>query len=137
VPRYETRRDLCRSGHDFGGCGKLAISAAPLEEVVREAVLLRLDGPALADTLANRSGDTGEGSRLSEQITQANAQLEELAQLYAAREITAPEWLTARKGIERSRADARNALARLSGSQTIDQHIGNGDALRRQWDDLP
>ena len=136
VPNRQTRRYLCRSGHDFGGCGRLAVSAAPLEALVRDAVLIRLDGPALADALADRSRDEQEGSLLSHSIAEATAQLEELAHLYAARKLPAPEWLIARKDIEARREDDRRALARLSNSHAIDQHIGHGVALRQQWDQL-
>jgi len=54
VPKYETRRYLCRSGHDFGGCGRMAIAAQPLEEIIVEAVWVRLDTPDLHDALAGR-----------------------------------------------------------------------------------
>ncbi len=57
VPRFETRRYLCRSGNDFGGCGRMAIAAASLEVLIAEAVLYRLDTPELAAALAGRRGD--------------------------------------------------------------------------------
>lgn len=136
VPRYETRRYLCRSGHDFGGCGRMAVAAVPLEQIISEAVLQRLDSPTLHDAMAGRVQDGGMARELSDQIAADTAQLEELADLYSERAITAPEWKRAREAIEVRRAAARRRLSGLSGTRNIDAYIGNGAALRAQWADL-
>ena len=136
VPRYETRRYLCRSGHDFGGCGRMAITALPAEQIITEAVLIRLDGPDLHDALAGRAHDDHAANELSEQVAADTEQLDELAQLYADRAITAPEWVKARTAIETRRNAARRRLSGLTGTRPIDAYIGNGAALREQWADL-
>jgi site-specific DNA recombinase len=136
VPRYETRRYLCRKGHDFGGCGSMAIAAAPLEKIIVEAVLIRLDTPDLHDALAGRAHDDQQTNQLADQISADTAQLEELAQLYADRAITAPEWKHARASIDARRSTARQRLSGLSGTRHIDAYIGHGDALREQWANL-
>lgn len=41
--RQDTRRYVCLSGPDHGGCGRLTVVAPPLEEWLAEAVLYRLD----------------------------------------------------------------------------------------------
>ncbi len=53
--RQETRRYVCMSGPDHGGCGGITIVARPVEELIRDAVLVRLDSAALADALAGRN----------------------------------------------------------------------------------
>ena len=136
VPRYDTRRYLCRSGHDFGGCGTTTITAGPAERIIVEAVLQRLDSPALADALSGRARDTEAGSQLHQRIAEDTDQLAELAELYAARQVTAPEWIAARKSVEQRREQNRRALAQLAGSQAIDPHVGNGDRLRQEWSEL-
>jgi DNA invertase Pin-like site-specific DNA recombinase len=136
VPRYEERRYLCRSGHDFGGCGGMGINAPGCEAIVTEAVLLRLDSPTLHDAMAGRVDDDATARALSEQIAADTEQLDELAQLYAARSITAPEWTSARTTIEARRDAARRRLSSLSGTRALDAYIGQGEALRAQWSDL-
>lgn len=51
---YEGRRYLCRSGADFGGSGKITITAPAVEELIYRSVLMRLDSDELAETLAGR-----------------------------------------------------------------------------------
>jgi site-specific DNA recombinase len=136
VPRLEERRYLCRSGHDFGGCGRMAVSAAPLERIITEAVLQRLDAPGLHDALAGRAHDDQQAAALAEQIRADTEQLQELTDLYVARDIDAADWKRARSGIEARRTAARKQLSRLSGTQPIDAYIGQGQALRDQWEGL-
>lgn len=51
------RAYVCRKAAGFDGCGGLTMTAEPLEELVTEAVLLRLDSPALAERLAGGHDD--------------------------------------------------------------------------------
>jgi hypothetical protein len=136
VPRYEERRYLCRSGHDFGGCGGMAINAFGAERIVAEAVLHRLDSPALHDAMAGRAHDDQKARELSEQISADTEQLEELSAMFANRAITAPEWSTARAIIESRRDQARRRLSDLSGTRDLDAYLGQGNALRSQWSGL-
>jgi DNA invertase Pin-like site-specific DNA recombinase len=133
VPRYATRRYLCRSGNDFGGCGRMAIAAEPLETLIAEAVVYRLDTPELADALIGKKGDTTAITTLRASIDADVAQLEELTQLYAQRSITAPEWMQARKAVEARLADSRRTLSRAQAYNALDEYVGNSQALRRQW----
>ncbi len=136
VPRFEQRRYLCRSGADFGGCGRMAVSAAPLEEFVAEAVLLRLDSPELDAALTGRAQDNAHAAGLSEQVAADTAQLEELAGLYASKAITAAEWIAARNPIEARRTETRRRITQLTSSSALDGLIGNGRELRAAWQTL-
>jgi len=133
---YTTRRYLCRSGHDFGGCGRMAITADPLEQILAEAVLYRLDTPELAEGLSGRTHNGSHGIALQGSIDADVAQLEELTQLYAAKSITAIEWIQARKAIESRLNDSRRCLTQAAGADALQGYIGHGDALRRQWGTL-
>src|SRR3954449_13468209 len=117
---FEERHYLCRSGHDFGGCGRMAISAAPLKQIITEAVLHRLDTPGLHDALAGRAHDDQQAAALTDVIRADSEQLQELTDLYVARDIDAAEWKRAHSGIEARRAAARKQLSRLSGTQPVD-----------------
>ena len=136
VPRYEERRYLCRSGHDFGGCGSMAISAAPTEKIAAEMVMMRLDTPELHDAIAGKVRDDAQAAALSEQVRADTEQLAELATMWAEKVISTTEWSTARKTIERRRDTARKRLASMSGTRALDEYIGQGHTLRDRWDSL-
>ncbi|HEY2174435.1 MAG TPA: recombinase family protein [Mycobacteriales bacterium] len=134
--REGRRRYLCRSGHDFGGCGRTAISAEPVDRLIAEATLYRLDTPELAAALANAGQDIPSDGSLQAAIDADIAQLDELAGLYSERGITAAEWLRARSGIELRLTEARRRLSTAQGLSAVEGFVGNGDALRREWASL-
>jgi len=134
--RATSRRYVCLSGPDHGGCGRLTIVAAPLEELVTAAVLYRLDTPELADTLAGRAAQDEQTAALSESISADRGQLDELAKLYADRQIPAREWMAARNPIEQRVRDAERRLARLTHDDALTGLVGNASELRGQWADL-
>lgn len=86
--RQTTRRYVCLSGPDHGGCGRLTVVAAPVEKLIAKAVLYRLDPPELADALAGRTARDEALAEITDQLAQDQAQLEELAAAYADRAIT-------------------------------------------------
>lgn len=137
VPRYETRRYLCRSGTDFGGCGRMAITAAPLEAWVVEAVLYRLDSPAMAQALTGGTdAPDGEAARLAEALRVDRDRLDELAAMYADGEIDRAGHRKARDRIEARAAQTQQALNRLTRRRALDGLVGNGEDLRRRWESL-
>jgi site-specific DNA recombinase len=136
APRYDARRYLCRSGHDFGGCGRMAITAAPLESLITEALLFRLDSPEMARAVTGTAADAGATAALHAQVQADSDQLEELAGMYADKDITAQEWRAARHRIEQRRTEARRTLSRLQGTSVLDPYVGGGDELRTRWAEL-
>jgi len=135
-PRAERRRYVCLSGPDHGGCGRLAVVAEPLELWLAEAVVLRLDTAELAGALAGRARADEAAADLADGITEDRGQLDELAGLYAAREITAREWMAARRPVEDRVRDAERRLARATHTSALDGLVGAGSALRGQWGQL-
>jgi len=133
-PRSDgTRRYVCARRPGSSACGKMAILSEELEELVAEMVLQRLDGPALSRVLVARDGSREDASQRT--IDQAGGQLEELAALYAAQEISAPEWMAARKPIEGRMNKAKADLARIIGSAAVEQ-FRDGKSVRESWPDL-
>jgi site-specific DNA recombinase len=131
-----TRRYVCLSGPDHGGCGRLTVVAGPLEELIAAAVLYRLDTPALADAVAGRAAQDEQSAALAETIAADRAQLDELAQLYASRAIPAREWLAARAPIEGRIHDTERRLARMTSTDALAGLVGNGTRLLPQWAEL-
>jgi DNA invertase Pin-like site-specific DNA recombinase len=127
------RRYVCASGPGFSGCGKLALLADPVEGFVAEAVLYRLDTPALARALTKARKSNTEHDQLAVSIAEDEAMLEELARDYADRQISHAEWSAARQPIQ-ARIDAtKRRLSRISRSHRIDEFVGHSQVLRDAW----
>ena len=115
----------------------MAATAEPLEDFVARAVLYRLDTPQLARALTKARKSNLEHDQLASQVTDDQAMLEQLATDYAAKTITHPEWLAARKPIQ-ARIDAtKRRLSRISPTHRIDEFAGHSAALGEAWADLP
>lgn len=134
--RQSTRRYVCLGGPDHGGCGRLTVVAAPVEEWLAEAVLIRLDTPELADLLAGRRPRDERTQALSLELVDDKARLTELAEAYSARMIGMSEWITARGPIEARIQSAEQQLAAASGDQTLQELLGSGSQLRGNWSTL-
>ena len=131
--RKSTRRYVCQSGPDHGGCGRLTVVAAPLEELVADAVLLRLDTPDLAAALAGAVRSDADTAALMDAISEDREQLDELAAAYADKAISLREWMAARKRIEdRINANERK-MRRVTNTPRLAAVIGQGQALATQW----
>lgn len=136
--RQNSRRYVCMAGPDHGGgCGRLTIVATPLEQLIADAVLYRLDTPELAAALSGQAELDTESAALSEALAQARAHLDELAQIYGDGNIGQREWLTAKSPIDARVKDLERRLARATGNSGLAAVIGNGESLRAQWTDLP
>ncbi|MGB6057120.1 MAG: recombinase family protein, partial [Microthrixaceae bacterium] len=133
----KTRRSyVCRTMPGAGGCGGIRISADRVEELIYKAVLHRLDTPDLARALTDAQAKDDTSAALSEQIASDEAQLEELAGLYAAKAVTAREWMAARNPIEERLRTNRRTIARNTGTADLARYIGQGEQLGAQWSEL-
>ncbi|WP_407688981.1 recombinase family protein [Mycobacterium sp. HUMS_1102779] len=135
-PENRVRRYVCLSGPDQGGCGRLTVVAQPVEELLTDAVLTRLDSPALADALAGKASVDADVAVLSAQLDADTARLDELAALYANGTVTAREWIAARDPITARIAETRRAIAAATDTTDVQDLAGMGGALRAQWPDL-
>lgn len=129
------RRYVCAKGVGFSGCGKTYIKAEPLEGLICEAVLVRLDSPDLAAGWVARQvegkADDAETALVSDQQL-----LDELATAYGHRQLTLREFLAARAPIEARIDQARTALIRASSTGQLREFIGHADRLAAEWDGM-
>lgn len=132
-----TRRYVCAAGVGQAGCGRLAVMAEPLEALIIEAVLYRLDTPELAAALDGAAAADAEAATAQRELAADEAQLTELATAYGEKAITFPEFLAARKPIEARIETAKRRISRLTRTDAIATHLGRGSALRAAWADLP
>lgn len=135
-PENRVRRYACLSGPDQGGCGRLTVVAQPVEELLADAVLTRLDSPALSDALAGKASVDVDVAVLSAQLDADTARLDELAALYANGTVTAREWIAARDPITARIAETRRAIAAATDTTDVQDLAGTGHLLRQQWDSL-
>jgi DNA invertase Pin-like site-specific DNA recombinase len=142
VARIETkaekrvRRYVCNSGPDFGGCGRLTVVAVPVEELLVDAVLTRLDSPGLRKALAGKAAQSPDTAQLTAQATADTAKLDELAGLYADGAITAREWMAARNPIEERIRRVQKDIAAISSDGALYELAGTGQSLREGWEIL-
>ena len=131
--REDVRRYVCSSGPDHGGCGGTFVVAAPVEDLIAQAVLFRLDTPELADALAGRAAADEQTAELSQALTEDQEQLAELTALYASKSITAREWMEARNPIQARIDRTELAIARATRSDVLAGLVGTGEQLRGAW----
>ena len=131
-PRY-----VCSTDPGVGGCGSMATMAEPVESLVRDAVLQRLDTPELTAALVDaRRADT-EIDQLHTQVSGDEQKLDQLATDYGDDTISHREWGAARRPIRERIDSAKRRLSRISATHRIDQYAGHSKALADTWDDLP
>jgi site-specific DNA recombinase len=121
---------------DNGGCGRITINADPLEQLVAEALLYRLDSPELAAALNGHRSQAPDAARFQSEVEEAQAQLTELGEAYANKQIGMPELIAARKLIEARLDSARKHLAKLTRTNAVAEYVGHADSLRAQWNSL-
>lgn len=136
APRGETRRYGCKKGPDSKGCGGIFIYAERLEEFIAEAVLHRLDSPAMHEALSDGGADQDEARTLADAIQEDTNLMRDLAVIWVDRGISREEWITARNRVQSRLEDNRRAFARLTHRDAVADYIGHGDDLRRQWNGL-
>ncbi len=135
-PDNRVRRYVCLKGPDHGGCGRLTVVAEPVEQLLTDAVLARLDSPHLAQVLAGKSSPDRDVAELAAAVEADQARLDELAGLYAEGAITAREWIAARDPITARITQARRDIATATDTSAVSELAGTGGALRQQWPDL-
>ncbi|MBM3696269.1 MAG: recombinase family protein [Actinobacteria bacterium] len=137
-PRTDgARRYVCAPGPGFGGCGRMATVAEPVEALVAEAVLQRLDTPQLAAALSDARRASTEAEALHEQVAADEALLDQLAADVGARRISHREWMAARQPIQARIDAAQRRLSRISPTQPVDEYAGRSHLLRDAWAGLP
>jgi site-specific DNA recombinase len=127
----------CPRGPGFTGCGALSTVADPVEEWIIEAVLYRLDTPELAAALNGTADISSRGAQIAAERDAEQARRNELADAYAANQITLQEWIRARKPIEARVKAADRQLAAIRKATILDGFVGQSENLRTSLSQLP
>lgn len=122
---------VCGTGNSLNGCGKIRISGERLDELITEAVFVRLDTPAMADAVANRG--TVAPVVVDVELERIEARRIELADMWAAGDIDRASWKAATAKLQ-EQADAVTAALRADvRSSAITPRLTD---LRGSWEGL-
>jgi hypothetical protein len=80
--------------------------------------------------------DRPAGEEWQPEVERAQEQLVELAEMWAEREITRGEWVSARAPIENRLDTAKRLLAAINRTTELTPHLGNAKELREQWETM-
>lgn len=127
--REMTRRYVCMSGPDHGGCGGITVTARPVEQLLADAILFRLDTEELAVALRGTARIDLDSTPLTASISADREQLDELAAAYAQKAVPFQEWMTARKIIEDRMHASERKLHRSTRTTQLAPLMGQGGAL--------
>jgi site-specific DNA recombinase len=130
------RRYACAKGPGFVGCGKIFQLAEPLENLIAEAVLFRLDSDDFRRTTAAQSSEVSQAQTIEQDLQEDRLQLDELAEMYGRKEMSAREWTMAKAPIQQRISDHERRLGTITGTSALDTYANNPGLLRSQWSTL-
>lgn len=129
--RYRYRRYACTT--DKGGCNKVGIGAQPLEDLIVEAVMIRLDSAQFVRRAALRRQ---QAQREDDPIEGIEQRLNDLAEMFADGSISRAEWATARAGLSKRLDEARKVQAVAIRQRSVTDQLAEPGLLRREWPSL-
>jgi hypothetical protein len=134
-PRDDKQRRYVCPGRLAGTCGKAFILAEPLEELVTEVVLHRLDAPEFDKALHEheRAGTATQQEAASGQLREDRRRLEQLAVMWADHELTRAEYLKPRERLVARIEQAERSQARQNGTGAVRAVAGSA---RKRWPDM-
>ena len=127
-PRQDRTPCYVCPGTPEPGCGRIRILAGPLEELIADAVIATLDTPELANALATSKSGT------VDELAALRTQEDELARMWARREITKEAWQAATDELGKQRDGLRSELDDEARHRVTADLVG--DDLRQRWPDL-
>ena len=131
--RDGTPRYVCRTMPGQDWCGGTATNAGRTDAFIRDTILGVLAGPELRDRLnAQRHIDP----ELVAAVESDRLKLEELADMWKANELSRPEWLRARQGVQERMQHAERRIARAAGPDPLTAFLGSYEGMRAKWDGM-
>jgi hypothetical protein len=113
-------------------CGRMVVTAEPLERLIGEVLAQYLDTPELTAAMSD-----GEFAAHGREIAALRAQREALVQdHYVARLVARPDFLRALAVLDERITRAEGALARLRRRELVDA-LGPGESVARAWESRP
>ncbi|WP_432034641.1 recombinase family protein [Streptomyces antibioticus] len=117
------------------GCGKVRISAEPLDDYVGERVVARLQSPANLKRLAalrdRYAADAREAERFMQELQEHKS---ELARAYGAKEMSLGDFRTAKAALEKRRGEAMAAVRRGKALEELPELTPEG--VETWWNEI-
>lgn len=132
------RRYTCRPKTD-GGCNGTVIDQAQADEAVTAMAMLRLEAPAVAAELRARAG-RGRGedtSALLAELAELEHRQAELADDWAAGELSRPAWKEAQRALEKRMDGLNDRLAAATRTAPALALVHAGAGVATAWEALP
>ena len=124
-------------GPPHGGCSGTAVTADHADNALRDIVLAHLESPELlAPNVLVESAVDRAVARFSGEVASLNHGLAELADTWAAGNISRSEWLSLRRPITHRIATIEAEVLRLTQLQEVRRLASTGRALGHQWSAL-
>jgi hypothetical protein len=130
---HRYRRYACTT--DKGGCNKVGIGAQPLEDLITKAVMIRLDTAALSKVVAARRNASKSKARTKagDSVADIEQRLDDLAEMFAAGEISKSEWATARARLIVRLDEAKKREAEAIRKINMTDQLARPNVLRQEW----
>ena len=116
------------------GCGSLSRNAMLVDHFVKEAVLYRLDSPALQKIILENEANAGQIEPLRNKEAALKARVEELLDDYTDNTITKPEYQRAKRRLICQLEAVEQDIAGLYSSQQAKALLSAGTKLRERYD---
>jgi site-specific DNA recombinase len=126
-------RYICPKDSSHRGCGKVFRNADPLEELVTEAVLRRLDSPDFLSVLATQTNNEELQDLLNERQLRKD-KLRDILADYASGLLTRQEYAEAKAIVEKALERVNNRLKTIQGGRSL-ARIPLDGTLRAVWKD--
>ncbi len=127
---------MCINDPSKRGCGGISAKADPAEQLVTDAVIHRLDTPALAKYVAAEERQLRGRDRVLESVGDIEAQQADLASEWGAGRLTRAEWNAARDALQK-RLDALTSRLRAEQrSAVVKDLVGRSGVLAKRWPSL-
>lgn len=133
ISTYRCHKAKSSDTSNITGCGGVSRNIAPLEDLISEAVLMRLDSPALADSINQQEDQREEVAGLLKAVQTQQLQLQELvADYYTNKLLTRAQFLSAKSTAEANLEALTRKLNDMTSRRTIKLDLKG--TLRETWD---
>jgi hypothetical protein len=129
------RTMVCPSGPGRPGCGRICVVAEPLEDLIGQAVIEALNGPALLEAIRADQQDDDHNTQLAQQIAATQDALEQATiDYYTKGDISRAQFMTATRALEAQIDALHSKMTRTSRTRILTQLPNNRDGLQAAWD---
>lgn len=125
----------CRKKDQYGetrGCGKTKRKRDPIEELVKECVIFRLDTPDLEQMISQSAAESVKFKQLMHEQESQQLRVQEVLSAYSNGDMTMSEWKTAKATSQKKLDDLGNQISKLLSRHKI-ANVPAGKTVFEAW----